>query len=92
MQIVPTGIGFDRPWRLKSWDRMAIPKPFNRARLITAKPMVIPSGLKNADLESYRLTVQAELDRLTLAAEDWAATGKLHLWTDRSVTRLRKVS
>lgn len=79
MQIVPTGIGFDRPWRAKSWDRMAIPKPFHRARQITANPIAVPNGLRTAGLEEYRLLVQAELDRLTAAAERWAETGRLVL-------------
>ena len=25
--IVPVGIGYDRPWRTKSWDRFAVPRP-----------------------------------------------------------------
>lgn len=79
MQIVPSGIGFDRPWRLKSWDRMAVPKPFRQARLVTADPISVPNGLRTAGLEEYRLIVQAELDRLTAAAERWAETGKLVL-------------
>ena len=77
MLIVPTGIGFERPWRLKSWDRMAIPKPFCRARQITADPISVPNGLRTAGLETYRQIVQDELDRLTAAAERWAETGRL---------------
>ena len=28
MQIVPVGFAFSHCWRVKSWDRMALPKPF----------------------------------------------------------------
>jgi lysophospholipid acyltransferase (LPLAT)-like uncharacterized protein len=26
LPIVPMGLGYDRPWRLKSWDRFAVPR------------------------------------------------------------------
>ena len=29
--VVPCGLALDRPWRLKSWDRFQIPRPFCRA-------------------------------------------------------------
>ena len=33
MPIVPIGLGYDRPWRIKkAWDQFAIPKPFSRMR------------------------------------------------------------
>lgn len=79
MLIVPTGIAFDRPWRMKSWDRMAIPRPGSRAKQITATPIAVPQGLRAAELERYRLLVQSELDRLTAAAERWAETNRFEL-------------
>lgn len=79
MSVVPMGVGYERPWRLNSWDRMAIPKPCLRAKALFGVPVPVPPGLRTKDLEHYRLIVQAEMDRLTVAAERWAATNKLDL-------------
>jgi hypothetical protein len=77
MKVACVGVGYRRPWRLKSWDRFALPKPFTRARCLTGEPIAVPAGLKAAGLEPYRLLIQAEMDRLNAAAEGWAEAGRL---------------
>jgi lysophospholipid acyltransferase (LPLAT)-like uncharacterized protein len=77
MKIVPLGVGYDQPWRTKSWDRFAVPRPFTRARCLTGYPIAIPPGLRSAGLEEHRLRVQAEMDRLNALAERWAETDLL---------------
>jgi len=84
MKIVPSGVGYCRPWRMKSWDRFAVPRPFSRARCVIGIPMAVPAGLRSAALEEQRWILQAEMDRLNAAAEGWAATGKLQLEPVRS--------
>ncbi|MBA4017810.1 MAG: hypothetical protein C0483_11600 [Pirellula sp.] len=75
MPIVPMGYGFDRPWRLNSWDRFAFPRPFSRARAVWGPEMVIPKKLDRDGLEHYRREVQRMINRLTLEAEAWAESG-----------------
>lgn len=79
MTIVCAGVGYRRPWRAGSWDRFAVPKPGSRARCLTSTPIAVPARLKADGLEEYRLLVQAEMDRLTAAAERWAETNRLDL-------------
>jgi lysophospholipid acyltransferase (LPLAT)-like uncharacterized protein len=79
MQLVPVGVGYQRPWRARSWDKFAIPRPCSRARMIFGEPIAIPDGLKADALEGYRLQVQDEMDRLTDAAERWAETNRFDL-------------
>jgi len=79
MQLVPVGIGLQHPFRMKSWDRFAVPRPGGRAVLLNGTPIDVPKGLKSDGLEAYRRIVQAEMDRLNAAAEAWAKTGKLEL-------------
>jgi lysophospholipid acyltransferase (LPLAT)-like uncharacterized protein len=79
MKIVPLGVGYARPWRLGSWDRFAIPKPCSRARCIFSAPITVPPGLRAAELETYRLLVQEEMDRVNAVAQNWADTGRLVL-------------
>ena len=79
MELVPVGVGHQNPFRVKSWDSFAIPQPFSRVRCLLGSPFSVPSGLGSEDLEPYCKLLQAELDRLTAAAEDWANTGMLDL-------------
>ena len=91
MKIVPFGIGYRRPWRAGSWDRFAVPKPCTRARMILDEPITVPAGLKSEGLETYRRIVQAEMDRLTAAAEAWADTNRFDL-PARPAPPLRRAS
>jgi hypothetical protein len=79
MKVVPMGVGYNRPWKLKSWDRFAIPRPSSRARIIYGEPISVPAKLRAEQLEPYRAMIQAEMDRLNARAERWAETGKLVL-------------
>jgi lysophospholipid acyltransferase (LPLAT)-like uncharacterized protein len=72
LPIVAAGIGFDRPWRTKTWDQFAIPRPGSRARIITSPAIPIPDHLDRDELERYRSGIEQLLNRLTLDAERWA--------------------
>jgi lysophospholipid acyltransferase (LPLAT)-like uncharacterized protein len=74
--IVPVGIAYHKPWRLRSWDRLAIPKPYHRAVFVTAEPLVVPAGLDREDLERYRQKLQNTLQELTAKAESKVARSR----------------
>jgi lysophospholipid acyltransferase (LPLAT)-like uncharacterized protein len=74
MQLVPVAVGCQKPWRLRSWDRFAIPKPTFRAKVITGQPMTVPKQIRTESLEVYRAQAEAEMNRLTRMAEHWAET------------------
>lgn len=76
MPIVLLGIGFDRPWRLNSWDRFAVPRPFSRARVISSQDIWIPDNLCRDELEFHRQSVENRLTSLSDEAESWAVSGK----------------
>ncbi len=42
--VVPLHAGADRAWRLRSWDRFLIPKPFARVRIAYAEPFEVGPG------------------------------------------------
>jgi lysophospholipid acyltransferase (LPLAT)-like uncharacterized protein len=75
LPLVVMGFGYDRPWRAKSWDRFAIPRPFSRARAIVGPPMMLPPKLDRAGLELCRDRAERLLNCLTAEAEAWAAAG-----------------
>jgi hypothetical protein len=75
MPLVAMGLGYDRPWRLNSWDRFAVPRPYSRARGVVGPPMTIPPDLDRDGVEHYRLQVERVLNRLSCEAEAWAEAG-----------------
>lgn len=77
LPIVPVGFGYERPWRVRSWDRFAVPRPFRRGRSIFAEPIVVPPDAERDTLEYYRRVVENALESATNMAERWAETGNL---------------
>ncbi len=75
LPLVLMGFGFDRPWRVRSWDRFAIPRPFSRARAVVAPEVRLPANLDRRGIEHYRVEVERLLNRMTEEAEAWAASG-----------------
>ncbi len=75
MPLVLLGLGYDRPWRVRSWDRFAIPRPFSRARAVISPALHLPPDLGRDGIEHYRHEVERLLNRLTLEAEAWAESG-----------------
>lgn len=73
--IVSMGFGYDRPWRMRSWDRFAVPRPFSRARAVVGEETWIPQDASREELDGWRQSVQAELNRLSEEAERWATSG-----------------
>ena len=85
MPLVLLGLGYDRPWRAKSWDRFAVPRPFSRARAVVSPELRIPPQLSRDGSEHYRVEVERLLNRLTVEAEAWAESGtrKMDEWIVR---------
>jgi lysophospholipid acyltransferase (LPLAT)-like uncharacterized protein len=75
LPIVPAGFGYERPWRLKSWDRFALPRPFSRARCVTCDPILVPPDAERDLLEQYRDYLEGRLLDVTEQAERWAEEG-----------------
>jgi lysophospholipid acyltransferase (LPLAT)-like uncharacterized protein len=75
LPLVLMGLGYDRPWRVGSWDRFAVPRPYSRARGVVSPELRLPANLDRDGLEHYRVEVERMLNRLTLEAEAWAESG-----------------
>jgi len=68
--IVPFSFAADRCWRIGSWDRMIIPKPFSRIAIVVGEPFAVPRGLGQDELERYRLQIEQRMrDQLQQARE-----------------------
>src|SRR4029077_15931043 len=60
MPIVCMGFAFDHPWRQKSWDRFAIPRPFSRARAVISPFIEIPPNLEVRRLQISECRLQEQ--------------------------------
>jgi lysophospholipid acyltransferase (LPLAT)-like uncharacterized protein len=45
-------------WRVKSWDRFIIPRPFSKVRVILGQPQQIRSTSTPEEFENERLRLQ----------------------------------
>lgn len=63
--IVTVSVAMDRAWRLKSWDRMTIPKPFARVMIHYGEPLHVPGDCSDEALEA----LSASLRERMIAAE-----------------------
>jgi hypothetical protein len=69
--ILPFAIEPARLWQIKSWDRMHIPKPFTRARVLIGKPIYVVANADDEAMEEKRDELQKALDELTARGEEW---------------------
>lgn len=69
LPIIALGVGYQKAWRLRTWDRFAIPKPFSRVVMVTGRPILVPPKVRKEELERYRLIVEAAINEATALAE-----------------------
>jgi len=58
-------------WSLGSWDRLQIPKPFSKVKVIIAEPIYVPANADNVMLETKLAELQQSLDALVDQGEVW---------------------
>jgi lysophospholipid acyltransferase (LPLAT)-like uncharacterized protein len=59
--VVPVHAQFSSAWRLKTWDRLVIPKPFSRITIIFDERLVVPSKLDETAFQQQLDRIQAIL-------------------------------
>ncbi len=62
--IVPIGCDASPGWRLRTWDRMLLPPPFAKVRIVVGSPYTLPKALAGEALERERVTLEGRLDAL----------------------------
>jgi lysophospholipid acyltransferase (LPLAT)-like uncharacterized protein len=56
--VVPVNMEYSSCWRVKSWDRFIIPKPFSKVRVIIGQSQRISSTSSDEEFERERLRLQ----------------------------------
>lgn len=69
--IIPVGVGVGACWRLKTWDAAPIPKPFAKVRVLFGPKIWLPEGVSREQLQLNQLRLQAAMDDVNTAAQDW---------------------
>jgi lysophospholipid acyltransferase (LPLAT)-like uncharacterized protein len=65
LPIVPVMWNASRSWRIKSWDRSIIPKPFSTIVFLYSDSMTnVPKDASKEECEIYRATLDAQLRKL----------------------------
>lgn len=67
--IQPLGFAASRAWRLRSWDRLIVPKPFARVAIVFGESESVPPKLVGDAQETERRRIEAVLDAVTNRAE-----------------------
>ena len=71
LPIALFGMAYQKPWRARSWDRFAVPRPFRPAACVYAEPVRVPPDANRETLETYRVEIERRLCAAMLEAEEW---------------------
>ncbi len=88
LPIVPFGIGFERAWQARNWDRMSLPKPGSAITCVSGPIIKVPTGIEKTAVESYRRLIEETMLSASSAAQQWAETGE-RLTADSAQVRNR---
>jgi len=59
--VLPMNMEYSHCWRLGSWDRFIIPRPFSKVRVLISQPLRVDATSNPAQFEAQRLRVQNAL-------------------------------
>ncbi|MDQ6764560.1 MAG: lysophospholipid acyltransferase family protein [Verrucomicrobiota bacterium] len=62
--IVPMHMEYSHAWRLKSWDRFFVPKPFSEVRVIFGAPETVPLTANPETFAAERLRIQEAMMKI----------------------------
>jgi len=80
LPIVPVAFSASPAWRLRSWDRTLVPRPFSRGLFVYGAPVRVPRDADEPAQERLRLALEAELDRITNLADAESGIGAEPEW------------
>ena len=67
--IIPLAGAAEKSWRLGSWDRTIVPKPFARVAIAVGEPMHVPEKISSEELADHTRRLGERLDALVTVAE-----------------------
>lgn len=61
--ILPFSVTLEHCWRLRSWDRIEIPRPFTRAIAVIGEPFHVVTGTDPEELDRFQRALEDVRDR-----------------------------
>lgn len=58
LPVVPAGIATSNCWRVRSWDRMVVPKPFSKIVIYRGETIRVPRTAGNEELEAWAIRLE----------------------------------
>ncbi|MFN2475928.1 MAG: lysophospholipid acyltransferase family protein [Chthoniobacterales bacterium] len=62
--VVPINMEYSSCWRLKSWDRFILPRPFSTVRAVFGTPHIVPATATDEEFEFERVRLQNAMMQL----------------------------
>lgn len=69
LPVIPLAVGVSAAWRMNSWDRFVVPRPFARVHIEYAEPVHVPRAADRQALDALGGEVEATLNRMTARLE-----------------------
>lgn len=69
LPVVPVGGAATRAWRLRSWDRFTVPRPFSRVVVAYGDPILVPAAIEDSEMEIWRDRIEASIREANLRAD-----------------------
>jgi lysophospholipid acyltransferase (LPLAT)-like uncharacterized protein len=64
LPLVPITCRASRFWRLRSWDRFIVPKPFSTVEVVMGEPLLVPGNIERDDLEKFMSELENVINRV----------------------------
>lgn len=69
--IMPFVVESAKFWEIGSWDKLQIPKPFSKVKVIINPPIYVAKDVNDVGLENSRIELQESLDELVAHGQQW---------------------
>ncbi len=67
--LVLLGVGYEKKWQLRSWDKFQIPKPFSKVRLVFSQPVRVNKMAQRDEVSMAIEQCDSDLNALQKEAE-----------------------
>lgn len=64
LPVVPITVLTKRAWRLKTWDRFILPKPFSTITILRGPHLLVPPHIGKEDFKNYKLKIEKAIEEL----------------------------
>jgi lysophospholipid acyltransferase (LPLAT)-like uncharacterized protein len=65
LPVVPVGAYPSNGWRLRSWDRFIVPRPFTKVHVEFGPPIDVPPDAETTDLEGWIRRIENALSAVS---------------------------